>query len=258
MSDSLSISIPISTCLSTCYRSRIEERCRKNNKTKVNSRLTTNLKVNSRGTGTGEISTNILAAGQNEINKAVEMEIKRAIDWQRSEVYVSLPTMGVKERLPAECSSQGALFLLFQRISKIKNVVESAPSHILSVPNEQVYIPYSCNRSTYLTMTTAEKSKADSNIIIENLKLGIWDVKIAKTSGHILVQWWTDIKSAAPLFYRLCSDIFTLSPRLFTFFLFCQLWQGVEDALLMHFSSLLLRQVCHNCLYFSRLLIQYM
>ena len=131
---------------------RTEHRCRKNNKTKVNSRLTTNLKVNSRGTGTGEISTNILAAGQNEINKAVEMEIKRAIDWQRSEVYVSLPTMGVKERLPAECSSQGAshspqLFLLFQRISKIKNVVESAPSHISSVPNEQVYIPYSCNRS---------------------------------------------------------------------------------------------------------------
>ena len=126
---------------------RTEHRCRKNNKTKVNSRLTTNLKVSSRGTGTGDISTNILAAGQNEINKAVEMEIKRAIDWQRSEVYVSLPTMGVKERLPAECSSQGALFLLFQRISKIKNVVESAPSHILSVPNEQVYIPYSCNRS---------------------------------------------------------------------------------------------------------------
>ena len=95
-------------------------------------------------------------------------------------------------------------------------------------------------------MTAAEKSKANSNIIIENLRLGVWNLKIARTSGHKLVQWWTDIKAAVPLFHRLCSDIFALSPRLFTLFVFCQIWQGVEDALLMHFSSLLLRRVRHD------------
>ena len=108
-------------------------------------------------------------------------------------------------------------------------------------------------------MTAAEKSKADSNIVIETLRLGVWNVRIAKTTGHKLVQWWTDIKSAVPLFYRLCSDIYTLAPRLFTLFVFCQIWQGVEDALSMHFSSLLLRRVCHDWLYSRlRLSIQYM
>jgi hypothetical protein len=97
-------------------------------------------------------------------------------------------------------------------------------------------------------MTAAEKSKADSKTVIENLRLGVWNLRIAKTTGtgH---QWWGDIKSAGPLFYRLCSDIFTLEPRLFIIFVFCQIWKGVEDALLMYFSSLLLRRVCHDWLY---------
>ena len=95
-------------------------------------------------------------------------------------------------------------------------------------------------------MTAAEKSKADSNIIVENLRLGVWNLKIAKTTGHMLTQWWIDVKSGVPLFYRLASDIFTLAPLPFTFFVFCQFWEGIEDALLMHFSSLLLRRVCHN------------
>jgi hypothetical protein len=103
-------------------------------------------------------------------------------------------------------------------------------------------------------MTVAEKSKADWNIITENLRLGVWNLKIAKTTSR-----WRDIKSAVPLFYRLCSDIFILAPRLFTFFVFCQIWQGVEGALSMHFSSLLLRRVCHDWMYsFRRLLIQFM
>ena len=107
-------------------------------------------------------------------------------------------------------------------------------------------------------MTAAEKSKTDPNITIENLRLGVWTLKIGKTSGHKLFQWWTDIKSL-PLFYRLCSDIFSLAPRLFTFFVLCVIWQGLEEALLMHFSSLLLRRVCHDWLYsFQGLSIQYM
>jgi hypothetical protein len=93
-------------------------------------------------------------------------------------------------------------------------------------------------------MTAAEKSKTDSNIIIENIRLGVWNLKIAKTSGNMLIQWWRDINSAVPIIYRLFSDIFTLAPRLSTFFVFCKIWEGVEDALLTYFSSLLLRRVC--------------
>ena len=95
-------------------------------------------------------------------------------------------------------------------------------------------------------MTAAEKSKTDSNFVIENLRLGVWNLKIAKTTGLKLVQWWTDIKSAVPLLYRLFSEVFSLAPRLFTLFLFCQIWKGVEDALSMYFSGLLLRHVCHD------------
>jgi hypothetical protein len=95
-------------------------------------------------------------------------------------------------------------------------------------------------------MTAAEKSKTDSNIIIENIRLGIWNFKIAETSGHMLIQWWRNIEFAVPIIYRLFSDTFTLEPRLFTYFLFWGIWEGVEGALLTHFSSLLLRRVCHN------------
>jgi hypothetical protein len=100
-------------------------------------------------------------------------------------------------------------------------------------------------------MTTAEKENAstDSNVIIEDITLGVWKLKIAKASSNNLVQ---DIKSAVPLLHRLCSDIFTMAPGLFIFFAFCQIWQGVGDAMLMHFSSALLRQVCHGCLYSLR------
>ena len=102
---------------------------------------------------------------------------------------------------------------------------------------------YYSDNPPHLTMTAKEKSKVHSNanIIIETFRLGGWKFRIAKTSQKL-----AQIKSAVPLCYRLCSDIFTLEPRLFTFFIFCKIWEGVNDSLLMHFSSLLLRRVCHN------------
>lgn len=99
-----------------------------------------------------------------------------------------------------------------------------------------------------LPMTTAEKENASTNskVIIEDIRLGVWKLKIAKASSNNLVQ---DIKSAMPLLHRLCSDIFTMAPGLFTFFAFCQIWHGVGDAMSMHFSSALLRQVCVMAVY---------
>ena len=97
---------------------------------------------------------------------------------------------------------------------------------------------------------TAEKEKAstNSNITIEDIKLGTWILKIGKDTTSIsknLALLWEEIKSAVPLFYRLFSDIFTLAPRLFTLFVFCQIFEGLEDAMGMYFSSALLRRVCH-------------
>lgn len=93
-------------------------------------------------------------------------------------------------------------------------------------------------------MTATEKVEAptDPNLTIEEFRLGVWKIKIGHVTGSV-VQRWEDIKSALPLLYRLCFDIFTIAPYPFTFFIFCQIWQGVENAILMHFSSTLLRQV---------------
>ncbi|KAF8803164.1 P-loop containing nucleoside triphosphate hydrolase protein [Phlegmacium glaucopus] len=94
-------------------------------------------------------------------------------------------------------------------------------------------------------MATAggKKASANSNITIEDVRLGVWNLKIGKVAGRNFVQRWEDVKSALPLFYQLCSDIFALAPRLSIFFVFCQIWQGVEGALSMHFSSTLLRRI---------------
>ena len=101
-----------------------------------------------------------------------------------------------------------------------------------------------------MTAAYSEKAKAspDPNITIQEFNLGVWKLKIGTQSGKKLVERWDDIKSALPLFYRLCSDIFIMEPRLSAFFLFCQIWSGVKNALLMHFSTALLRAVCHSSL----------
>ena len=130
-------------------------------------------------------------------------------------------------------------------------VIESAPKGSRHV----IYIvqPNTSGCRPTRSMAVAEKSKADPYIIIENLSLGVWNLKIAKTTCHIMtIQWWRDVKSGVPLFYRLASDVFTLAPRLFTFFVFCRIWGALENSLLMHFSSLLLRRVCHDWLYSFR------
>ena len=134
--------------------------------------------------------------------------------------------------------------------------------HLLSDSHTGSHRQSLVTRHVRRVMTAAEKSKDDLDIddldvddldvLIEDVRLGVWKLRIDKTTGYNLDQWWKDIKSAVPLYCRLFSDIFTLAPRLFTFFVFCQVWQGVEDALLLHFSSLLLRRVCHDWLYSPR------
>ena len=96
-------------------------------------------------------------------------------------------------------------------------------------------------------MTAAEISESE-NIIIENLMLRSMELQghrkqrlaafddLEVNQPLVGGETWN---LALPLFYRLYSKIFSLVPRCFTFLVCCQIWQGVEEALSMDFSSLL-------------------
>ncbi|KAF8163821.1 P-loop containing nucleoside triphosphate hydrolase protein [Crassisporium funariophilum] len=94
-----------------------------------------------------------------------------------------------------------------------------------------------------MTSKNEKKPLVDADIVIEDIRLGVWTLKLAKPSGMNLQKYWDDIRSAYPLLRRLCGDIYSLAPRLFIFYIICQMWSGVEEALLMHFSSSLLRTI---------------
>jgi len=83
----------------------------------------------------------------------------------------------------------------------------------------------------------------DPKIVIDDVPLGIWRIRVGNTPGWNLRRCFNTLASAYPLFHRLCRDIFSLSPRVFVFFLVCQIWNGVEEAILMHLSTSLLRMV---------------
>jgi hypothetical protein len=88
-----------------------------------------------------------------------------------------------------------------------------------------------------------QKVHVDSDVVIEEVQLGLWKVKVGHPPSLTLRRLLDNIKSAYPLYSRLFLDIYRISPRLFTFFLMCQVWKGVEDAILMHLSSSLLSRV---------------
>ncbi|KAF8886866.1 P-loop containing nucleoside triphosphate hydrolase protein [Gymnopilus junonius] len=80
-------------------------------------------------------------------------------------------------------------------------------------------------------------------ITITQLRLGVWNLKIAEETVFGLRKQWKDIKTALPLFRRLANDIFNVAPTLFIIFVLCQIWQGIEDSILLHFSNELLRSI---------------
>jgi len=78
---------------------------------------------------------------------------------------------------------------------------------------------------------------------IEDFQLGVWHLRMEKEQLWNARKHWDSLWQAVPLFYRLSLDIYTISPRLFSLYLLTQVWQGIEDALQMHFSTRLLRAV---------------
>ncbi|KAK0492632.1 hypothetical protein EDD18DRAFT_1079447 [Armillaria luteobubalina] len=100
---------------------------------------------------------------------------------------------------------------------------------------------YSLNPSP-LTVPKANVA-ADSKGELETFQLGIWKISILKTSPLNLRKQLVDLKDALRYFKRLAIDIYTLEPVLATLFVLNKLWSGVQSALLLYFSSQILRIV---------------
>ncbi|KAJ3513132.1 hypothetical protein NLJ89_g3120 [Agrocybe chaxingu] len=88
-----------------------------------------------------------------------------------------------------------------------------------------------------------EKEKKRDDINIEEMQFGVWTFKVASSAKSALEVYRSEIKMAYPLFLRLFTDIYSVSPTLFIVFLACKLWDGIEEALVMHLSSSLLRKI---------------
>ncbi|KAK0430903.1 P-loop containing nucleoside triphosphate hydrolase protein [Armillaria borealis] len=78
---------------------------------------------------------------------------------------------------------------------------------------------------------------------LETFQLGVWKVSILKSSPLDLRKQFLDLKDALRYVRRLASDVYTLEPIVATLFVFNKLWSGVQSALLLYFSSQILRMV---------------
>ncbi|KAJ3508580.1 hypothetical protein NLJ89_g5679 [Agrocybe chaxingu] len=86
----------------------------------------------------------------------------------------------------------------------------------------------------------------DPNHNIRTFRLGVWVVRIANDPSLIGIagrKYYDDLKSTVPLLRQLATDVYGVAPGYFVLFLLCQLWQGIEDAVMMIFSNLLLTAV---------------
>ncbi len=88
-----------------------------------------------------------------------------------------------------------------------------------------------------------ENLAADKKGELETFQLGVWKVSVLKSSPLNLRKQFSDLKDALRCFKRLAIDVYTLEPILATLFVFSKLWSGVQSALLLYFSSHILRMV---------------
>ncbi|CAA7271172.1 unnamed protein product [Cyclocybe aegerita] len=89
----------------------------------------------------------------------------------------------------------------------------------------------------------ATKSKKNDEIFIDEAQYGVWTLKVARSVQSRVELYWNELRMAYPLFVRLLADIYSVSPTLFTIFIACNVWDGIQDALGMHLSSSLLRKI---------------
>ena len=104
---------------------------------------------------------------------------------------------------------------------------------------------------TSSTISEKVKTTADTppkpnynDLVIQDVQLGIWRAKIAtKVVGLNYWKYWDEVKVGWPQFRRLVKDIHGIAPRLILIYLVCQIWNGLENAISMHFASALLQNV---------------
>ncbi|KAK0209690.1 P-loop containing nucleoside triphosphate hydrolase protein [Armillaria fumosa] len=94
------------------------------------------------------------------------------------------------------------------------------------------------------TVPKANLTKND-NREVETFQLGVWKVSILKASKSPsnLINRFLDLKDALRYVRRLAIDIYTLEPVLATLFVLNYIRSGVQSALLLYFSSQILRMV---------------
>ncbi|KAK0205768.1 P-loop containing nucleoside triphosphate hydrolase protein [Desarmillaria ectypa] len=76
---------------------------------------------------------------------------------------------------------------------------------------------------------------------VETIALGVWKVSFLQSTPFNVRKQISDLGSAFPYFHRLAIEVYTLEPVLVMFFVLNKLWKGVEGALLLYFSSRILR-----------------
>lgn len=89
-----------------------------------------------------------------------------------------------------------------------------------------------------------EEKKYD-NIKIDELQIGIWNLKLAQEPGMNIRNRWDAITIGFPLFVRLVTDIFHLSPNLFVLLILFQFWDAIQETLFLEQSNNLLKTVRH-------------
>ncbi|KAK0492630.1 P-loop containing nucleoside triphosphate hydrolase protein [Armillaria luteobubalina] len=101
--------------------------------------------------------------------------------------------------------------------------------------------PSNFPRLTVTKANLAENNKAE----VETFQLGVWKVSTLKASESPsnLRKQFLELKDACQYTKRVVVDVYTLEPVLATLFVFNKIWSGVQSALLLYFSSQILRMV---------------
>ncbi|KAK0440861.1 P-loop containing nucleoside triphosphate hydrolase protein [Desarmillaria tabescens] len=81
----------------------------------------------------------------------------------------------------------------------------------------------------------------DDQSKIETIALGVWKVSYLKNTPFNVRKQISDLGAAFPYFQRLALEVYSLEPMLAILFVLNKLWKGVEGALLLYFSSRILR-----------------
>jgi hypothetical protein len=89
----------------------------------------------------------------------------------------------------------------------------------------------------------SSKPNKFDDVVIESQQLGVWRLLLASNKEMRPSKYYEEFQTFTPYVIRLFSDVYATAPRLFVLFIFLRIWQGFEEALLMHLSTRILRAV---------------